>query len=258
MVRQRQHGNSPRAVLMKGAPTLVNELIDRWHKGILRRVFEQENPHEPRTCLDVGCGYGRLATEASACGLFPVIGMDFTPGFCADFAADHGPAVCGKLTALPFVDSAFEAAYCVTALMYLSTEGAREALHELDRCLEENAQVLVIEPAREFNASVRFFARKKRSETLAQPGLAIQDMSSTGILPARWRIEASGGCSWMTWSLPLLVATSRWPRVFWAIANWVLRRDTNWKPGTHRSPRFVMYRWVALRVSKGVAKEGTQ
>ena len=245
LTRQQEHGNSPRAVLMKGVPAPVNDLIDQWHKAVLRHAFDEPG-RMGRSCLDLGCGYGRLASEAAACGLCPVVGMDFTPGFCVDFAARHGPAVCGKLDALPFMDATFDASYCVTALMYLSVNDARSALLELDRSARPGAKILVIEPAREFNALVRFFARGKRNETLTQPGLSLHDITHA-IVPPGWRRRAGGGCWWMTWLLPLLMVCARSPRLFRILANLVLRLDSPARTGRGlRLPRIAMYRWIVF------------
>ena len=74
--RPRELGNQPRAVLMKGVPILINGAIDRWHRAVMRAAFPRvASPPTGKPCLDLGCGYGRLADEATKQGLAPVIGI---------------------------------------------------------------------------------------------------------------------------------------------------------------------------------------
>ena len=63
--RQREHGNQPRAVLMKGLHPLINETIDLWHRAVMRAAFDGRPATTPGLpSLDIGCGYGRLAGQA--------------------------------------------------------------------------------------------------------------------------------------------------------------------------------------------------
>lgn len=242
--RQRELGNRPRAVLMKGLHPLINETIDRWHRSVMRRAFPDATARtSPLPSLDVGCGYGRLADEAVQCGLAPVFGIDFTQQFCADFRRQHGPAVCGELARLPFKDSAFGGAYSVTALMYLSIGDARRALLELHRCLAAGTRVLILEPGREFNSLVRTVLRRKATETLSRPGFSRAEICAD-LPPETWRRVSAGGCTWMTALLPLLVVAARFPTLYSKLAEWVLRLDRPrdcWRPG-----RMPMYRWVVF------------
>lgn len=248
--RQRQHGNEPRAVLMKGLHPLINEAIDAWHRDVVTTVFADGlTPGSGALLLDVGCGFGRLANEITGLGHTPV-GIDFTLGFCAEFADTHGNAVCGDQAALPFRDAVFAGAYSVTSMMYLDRNTVRLALDEIDRCLAPGGIALVLEPSREFNDLVRTLLPRKRSERLAMPGFSKQEFPE--LLPSSWRVMDSGSCRGLTYALPLLVATARWPRVCRFIAQQARRFDRTGRPSSRESrsrlkDSLSMYRWIACR-----------
>lgn len=246
--RQQAHGKQPRAVLMKGLHPLINDTIDRWHKAVMAVVFDSDAAALPGTepVLDLGCGYGRLAGQAKACGLPAVVGIDFTQKFCVDFELGHGPAVCGELTRLPFRAGSFRHAYSVTALMYLSVADARRALLELDRCLVPGSRILVLEPCREFNDLVRSVLRRKRDETLAMPGFT-QAQLRDEIAPHAWRRIGAGSCGWMTLALPLLVASARWPALYARISRLALKLDRPRLDGRAPTGKHSMYRWIAYQ-----------
>ncbi len=245
--RQREHGNQPRAVLMKGLHPLINETIDRWHRQVMRSAFAGEmGAASGRPSLDVGCGYGRLADEAHRCGMSSVVGLDFTQQFCVDFQRHHGPAVCGGLSNLPFRDAAFGSAYSVTALMYLPVEEAQRALQELDRCLVAGSRVLLLEPCREFNSLVRMVLRKKRNETLSRPGFSLTEMRDT-LPPATWRRTAAGSSRWMTALLPMLVACARFPTLYALLGKLALRLDRPAPGACGLHGKFSMYRWAVYQ-----------
>ncbi len=243
--RQREHGNQPRAVLMKGLHPRINETIDCWHRAVMRKAFADHSFRRAGApSIDLGCGYGRLADEAVRCGLEPVFGIDLTQQFSAEFQRHHGPAVCGELSRLPFRESAFDAAYSVTALMYLSVDDARRALLEIDRCVAPGSRVLLLEPAREFNSLVRVLLRRKGKETLSRPGFSLTEMCDD-LPPASWRRVSAGGCGWMTAMLPLLALSARIPALYSRLSDWIVRRDRprgTWRPG-----KVSMYRWVVFQ-----------
>ena len=242
--RQQEHGNAPRAVLMKGLHPLINESIDVWHRNVLRTLLESEWAPPPQSrVLDLGCGFGRLAVEVTRAGCIPV-GLDFTPRFCAGFSQAHGSAICGDQASLPFVDDAFDGVYAVTSLMYLERDAVPHALAELDRCLKPGALVLVLEPCLEFNELVRTLVPGKRSERLAMPGLPLGMLQT---LPPNWEPIGAGHCRWLTLSLPLLALATHLPTVYrWiaAVALWLDKPRVN---GRSAHGRLAMYRWVACR-----------
>lgn len=240
--RQRELGKQPRAVLMKGLHERINTTIDRWHRAVMRAAFPQvEPPHGP--CLDLGCGYGRLADAAAAQGLAPVVGIDFARGFCSDFRRDHGPAVCGDLAYLPFPDATFAAAYSVTSYMYLPIAEAQRAVAELDRCLAVGSRVLLVEPSREFNSLIRTVMRTKRNESLTMPGFSIAEFRDQ-LVPGNWQLVGSGSCRWMTALLPLMMASARFPGLYRQLERLALRMDAPAPGSTPRMAKVAMYRWA--------------
>lgn len=244
--RQSQHGNGPRAVLMKGLHPLMNATIDRWHKQVITMAFAAAGRHDPSgPTLDVGCGYGRLALHARSQGLAPLVGMDFTPGFCAGFLANHGPAVCASLSQPPFRTASLSAAYSVTALMYLAPTAARAALLALDTCLAPGAPILILEPAKEFNDLARRLVPRKRSEQLAVDGLSRAELMGE-VIPAHWRFVAGGANPWMTLALPVLALSTRVPKLYRWIQAAVLRLDGRMRRTPHL-PYLAMYRWAIYR-----------
>jgi len=245
--RQREHGNQPRAVLMKGLHTSINDLIDRWHRSVMQAAFPGTHQQQrERPALDIGCGYGRLADQALQCGLDPIIGIDFARGFCADFNRNFGPAVCGDLSRLPFRDQVFTDAYSVTSLMYLPIAQARRAVLEIDRCTAPEARILLVEPGREFNSLVRAVLRRKRSESLTMPGFTRGEFTNE-LAPAGWQLVAGGSCNALTAMLPLLMITARAPPLFRWLGRMALLLDAP-KPGRQRRPaRVCMYRWAVYR-----------
>lgn len=251
--RQRELGNQPRAVLMKGLPVIINGTIDRWHRAIMRAAFPQvaSSPPTGKPSLDLGCGYGRLADEAMMQGLTPVIGIDFARGFCSDFRRDHGPAVCGNLAQLPFADESFSAAYSVTSYMYLPIADAQAATRELDRCLAVDARILIVEPSLEFNSLVRAILRKKRNETLTMPGFSLSEFRDT-LVPGNWQLTGSGSCRWMTLLLPLLMASARFPGLYRRLEEWVLWLDAPAPGRVSQLPNVAMYRWATYRKFKHI------
>jgi len=239
--RQQEHGNRPRAVLMKGLPARINDSIDRWHRSVLKLAFSSAKQGR---VLDIGCGFGRLADEMPPLHQIPV-GIDFTPQFCVAFAASHGEAVCGSLAHLPFRDGVFSGAYSVTSLMYLDMVHAKRALADLDRCLAPGATVLVLEPCREFNSLVRVVLTRKRGERLAMPGFALDEFDD--LLPSHWQPLGAGACSWMTAALPILALVTGWPRLYHALSSAVLRLDRPRLNGRRAHGRISLYRWVVCK-----------
>ena len=242
--RQRELGKQPRAVLMKGLHARINCTIDRWHRKVLRAAFAPQGTSNTLPCLDLGCGYGRLANEASALGLTPVVGIDFARGFCSDFRRDHGMAVCGDIALLPFAEGSFSSAYSVTSYMYLPIADAHRAAADLDRCLAIGARVLVVEPGREFNSLVRSILRRKRNESLAMPGFTLGEFQDE-LVPGNWRLTGSGSSRWMTVLLPLLMMTSGLPAVYRQVERLALWLDTPQLGKKGGLSTVTMYRWAA-------------
>ena len=244
--RAQAHGSSPRAVLLKGLPASVNHTIDMWHRDVLRKALADVQ-HGSSPILDLGCGYGRLASEAYAMGIGPVVGVDYAPSFCRLFPQEFGGAVCASLKALPFATDAFSNAYVVTSLMYLQTKDAHNALLSLEKCLEPGARVLILEPGAEFHRIVRLALNSKRTETLARPGFTMQEFSRD-IAPRYWRLIASGSNLWATILLPALIAFARFHGIYRWIESFCLRMD---RPAAHADAivgRYALHRWAVYEV----------
>lgn len=247
--RQREFGNTPSAVLLKGLPPSVNAVLHRWHESVLRWSLQQlpVTLGQDSWLLDLGCGYGRMAPAAlSACDA-NLLGIDFAQGFCAQFGADFGNAVCADLARLPLAWQSLSGAHAITALMYLPVAQARETLARLDHCLRPGAQVLLLEATSEFNRAARLLTPWKRHERLAQPGFTQQQMLQ-GMVPCGWDVIASGSNLWTTALLPLFVLLRRWPVVIRFLERIAQARDAprlRVRNGLMR--RFGMHRWVLYR-----------
>jgi SAM-dependent methyltransferase len=249
--RQENCGDVPRAVLMKGVPDRVNLTIDRWHREVLRTAFFQWNG-SAGPVLDIGCGYGRLGSEAKSLGIQSLVGLDFSPGFCRRFGGDCGQAVCGDLAHLPFGRDAFAGAYAVTSLMYLDIGKACEALRSLDECLIPGARVLILEPGAEFNTLVRSLLRRKKAEQLARPGFTTNEFHQQ-LAPHRWRQIASGSNGAMTFLFPLLLLVSRIPRLYSLVERLALRMDQPKADQVMRASRYAIYRWAFYEADTAAA-----
>lgn len=221
--RQLSFGDTPRAVLLKGLPEPVNQTLDRWHRHVMHLAFADRGGDAGHT-LDIGCGYGRLANEAQTLKLGRVVGIDFSMGFCRHFARQFSTAVCCDLSKLPFAAASFSNAYSVTSLMYLDLDLATKALASLDATLMPRARILLIEPGAEFNRMVRHLIPKKQNETLARSGFTLTEFH-TDIIPRNWRCLASGGNSWTTAALPLLIAAAKVPGLYKFVARIALFLD---------------------------------
>ncbi|HVI59148.1 MAG TPA: class I SAM-dependent methyltransferase [Luteimonas sp.] len=241
------HGDSLRAVLLKGLPGSVNLHIDRWHRAVLRAAFNGAQRSRKPT-LDLGCGYGRLAQEMVTLDQPLVVGADYAPEFCRLFQARYGDAVCCDLSSLPFADESFSHAYAVTALMYLDFARAQEALRSLDRCVDRGARVLLLEPGAEFNQSVRLVLRRKRGEPLARPGFTIRQFNRE-MAPPNWKRLASGSNLWTTLMLPILIPLARVGRAS-AFLEGICSRLDQPRMGSQEEwlSRYALHRWVLFEV----------
>lgn len=243
--RQKDHGNSPKSVLMKGVHQCINQTIDAWHRHVLRRTLPKVVETSEEFALDVGCGYGRLTNEINERGYLPV-GLDFTLEFCKGFSKNYHRAVCADLSAMPFQQESMQCAYSVTSLMYLDYPMAKLALEQIDRCLKIGGTILILEPSLEFNRIVRFFLPKKGIERLAMPGFTSNQFYAD-LPPENWSRIETGTNLFMTLLFPLLILFSRWPRGYRVLSNFVLSLD-NSKYGTNWLGRWIsMYRWTSYR-----------
>ncbi|WP_256646266.1 class I SAM-dependent methyltransferase [Thermomonas paludicola] len=248
-LRQAEFGNVPQAVLLRNLPPQVNELIDKWHRSLLRWILAPLVNQSDKWVADLGCGYGRMAHEAVTLGIQNVIGLDYEYGFCKKFQIDYGLAIRGSIAKPPFANSSISAAYSITSLMYIGIEDAARGLELLDDSLKPGSCILLLEAGSEFNRISRCFLRKKKSQQLAVNGLTRADLRR--IIPDSWRIVASGSNAGTTALLPFLLLCNRWHFAFGALSKlalWIDRplkkdRDQRWR-------KLGLHRWVACEKAK--------
>jgi SAM-dependent methyltransferase len=254
MQRQQSLGNVPQAVLLRNLPAGVNGLLDSWHRSVLRWSLSALEPSASTWIADLGCGYGRMASETRALGFEQVVGLDYEAGFCRQYQLDFGYAVRGSIADPPFTAGSLAAAYAVTAFMYVGVDRAAQGLRALDACLQPGARILLLEAGSEFNTLARMIFRGKRRQSLAVNGFSRSELGEQ-ILPKGWRTLATGCNPVTTLLLPLLLLLHRFPRVFGALAAMAMTldrprttlRDRGWR-------RLCLHRWV-LCEKPGVAPE---
>lgn len=144
--RSRLFGDSPRAVLEQSFPTVVLDYLHRLH---VREVL-QIIPNKKSLCLDIGCGYGRIALEVSKHRNVFIYGIDISNTF-VDFynnkIGKHGHATVSDIRKIPYKSETFDCVWIVTTLMYLETQADKKrALNEVFRLLRKGGHILIIEP----------------------------------------------------------------------------------------------------------------
>jgi SAM-dependent methyltransferase len=100
-------------------------------------------------CLDVGCGVGEDARAVCEMSGAEVVGIDLRPRMAAEARSrSAGRAGATFLVAdaarLPFVDSAFDAAWVKRALMHM--ESPADAMREMARVVRRGGRVVAVEP----------------------------------------------------------------------------------------------------------------
>lgn len=244
MQRQQALGNVPQAVLLRNMPLGVNGLLDSWHRAVLQWSLSTLEPSASTWIADLGCGYGRMASESRALGFEHVVGLDYEAGFCRQYQLDYEFAVRGSIADPPFSAGSLAAAYAVTAFMYVGVERAAHGLRALDACLQPGARILLLEAGSEFNTLARMVFRGKRKQSLAVSGFSRQELGEQ-VLPPGWRTLATGCNPMTTLLLPVLLLLGHFPRAFAALAalamSWdrprLAMRDRGWR-------RLCLHRWV--------------
>ena len=143
--RQGRLGHSRRAVLFKRFPGWLNESIHRRHVRFIRDNL----PIDPKTVLDVGCGYGRISSELKKSNPGIVFqGVDFCAEFAAAYERDIGNCFNGPIQEFNSEDS-YDTIIIVTTLMYLDTGEHNLILGRLWSMLNPGGRLICIEPASE-------------------------------------------------------------------------------------------------------------
>ena len=162
-LRQRQLGNTNRAVLFKNFPTIFNDSLHAAHVRFLLDCM----PTAATTMLDVGCGYGRtaLAIKQQRPAL-QIRGVELCEEFAAAFAQQVGPCFSGSVTDFETAEH-FDVITIVTLLMYLDRTQQQATLLKLWQQLQPGGCLLLIEPCDNILIALR---RRLRLRALAPTG----------------------------------------------------------------------------------------
>jgi|GEM_PF-2513222 len=167
------------AVLQQSLPPVLNNYV---HQNIhLSEVFRML-PKGKITCLDIGCGYGRIAQEiVKKNNQAFVHGIDISETFISLFnkkLGKNGKGVVAGATNLPFKDNTFDFVVVIVTLMYLEEKADQQrALQEILRVLKPGGRALIIEPNENGTRITKAFGiipflyrvfRKKKAETFGQ------------------------------------------------------------------------------------------
>ena len=114
--------------------------------------------------LDIGAGPGRLASKVSALG-GTVVGLDLTPGALTQ-AMNHvprerfQPVLCDLDVGIPFENDAFDAAFCVRVLKYLSSP--EQLIGEVFRVLRTGG-IFVLEISNRYSWEHAYYKLRRQS-----------------------------------------------------------------------------------------------
>lgn len=168
--------NQKEAVMQQSLPAVINDYIHRLHAKEITDFL----PVGRCKCLDIGCGYGRLATEiVKSSSEAYICGVDISPTFVRLFNKNlrrRGRAKVADVRKLPFDSNYFDLIYCVVTLMYLeSPKEQQKAIGEMKRVLKPGGRIVLIEPNKFGDNIIKLFGilpfilrnvmRKKKIET---------------------------------------------------------------------------------------------
>ena len=143
--RSRYFGASLQGVLFKNLPEVLNEHIHNWHLYVIDKFIQSK---QPKTLLDVGCGYGRIS--GALMKKFPslqTVGLDISTHYIEFYHRRlNRPAYVASIENLPDDLGQFDCILVVTVLMYLDKEKLHENLSQLWSHLKEDGSLIIIEP----------------------------------------------------------------------------------------------------------------
>lgn len=144
--RARLLGDSFSSVMEQSFPKEVNDVIHKIHqKEVLAAL-----PARAKLVLDVGCGWGRIATELVKRRQLEVKGIDLSGRFVTLFnrhMKGNGRAQVGDMRRIPFAKNSFDLVYCIVSLMYLShANEQKKGISEMLRVTKPDGKLLLIEP----------------------------------------------------------------------------------------------------------------
>lgn len=145
--RSSQYGQDPRGVLPKALPAPILSYLDDWMYLQVKKVI---SPKEKVRVLDLGCGYGRLASKIVKD--YPnayVVGVDIAQRYIDLYNENlgtRGNAIKADIRKLPFKDKSFDVVIAVTAMMYvLNAKDQDRAFGETFRILKNGGKFVFIE-----------------------------------------------------------------------------------------------------------------
>lgn len=145
--RGRLFKDSKKAVMEQAFPLVVNDYIENIHCTEIEKVLD----NKVKKCLDVGCGYGRIASIiANKHPNIFIYGVDISPTFVSLFnnkLQKRGKAYVADIRNLPFQDNFFDVIWVVVSFMYLEKRSDQEkGMRELFRVLKPSGKLILIEP----------------------------------------------------------------------------------------------------------------
>ncbi|MEX2007742.1 MAG: class I SAM-dependent methyltransferase [Candidatus Levyibacteriota bacterium] len=145
--RARKFEDKKEAVMQQSFPPVLNEYIHKVHKDEILRGL----PKVKCVCLDIGCGYGRMAIEVVNKNKEAfVYGIDISETFVSLFnekLGKRGKGIVADVRKIPFKNNTFDYIYCIVSLMYLSTKKDQYlGIYEVLRVLKPGGKAIIIEP----------------------------------------------------------------------------------------------------------------
>lgn len=226
------------SVLFKGLDDRANAVLHDWHVALVRNTFLPCLGHKAHI-LDLGCGYGRMASvlRDGDSSRF-VVGQDFSFNYCRLFREGAGPStIQANLTDLPFREHAFDGCIAITSLMYLDTNEVTSALAEVARVLRPGGYFLLVDPGEELRhllkgLSVKSgpqtgghgFFRSMYKELVSQVGLELISCGGNQKDTARILLSLGGHRGWQFWSrwIPRSDVRDKYTRL--SLHRWILAR----------------------------------
>lgn len=143
--RAQHFGNQKSAVMRKNNP-----LIRNYSHQFEVEAVTANLPSKKCLCLDVGCGYGRMAMELIAKNPSAFIyGVDIAPTFVRLFnrqLKNRGQALLANARHLPFPDKKFDFVYLISVLAFIKKKSDRQrVIQEIFRVLKPGCRVVIIE-----------------------------------------------------------------------------------------------------------------
>ncbi|MBV1959948.1 MAG: methyltransferase domain-containing protein [Pseudomonadales bacterium] len=153
-------GASKRAVLFKRFPSFLNNRIHKQHIAFIKNHIKSNNI---TSCLDVGCGYGRISQELKT--LMPDVdfqGIELSSEFSDIYRENIGPCFCGLAQEFESIKK-FDLIIVTTLLMYLNSDEREHLIANLKAMVSDQGAIVVIEPALEFQALWRSLSRSRNA-----------------------------------------------------------------------------------------------